>query len=157
MVTPRRKGLGLDLSSHELDLLLEAKGTSLFSLKTNWTRSKLTVVKRKAGVNRGVECAAGEAMETNIFAMIDGAIEGKTGMALNLLHRLLAAGEPETKILALLGNEVRRMLMGWSLLQVGRSHEIQKELGCHPFVADKIRKKAAHLTFAQLRRRTSGS
>lgn len=147
------KGLGLDLSSHELDLLLEAKGTSLFSLKNELDKIKTYCGQgAKPASTEEWNALLGEAMETNIFAMIDGAIEGKTGMALNLLHRLLAAGEPETKILALLGNEVRRMLMGWSLLQVGRSHEIQKELGCHPFVADKIRKKAAHLTFAQLRR-----
>ncbi|MBA2133130.1 DNA polymerase III subunit delta [Capillibacterium thermochitinicola] len=147
------KALGLDLAPHELDLLLEAKGTSLFSLKNELEKIKTYCAHgAKPASMAEWHTLLGEAGETNIFAMIDGAIEGKTGVALNLLQRLLAAGEPETKILALLGNEVRRMLFGWFLLQNGRGHEIQKELGCHPYVAEKIRKKAAGLTFTQLRR-----
>ncbi|NLW59440.1 MAG: DNA polymerase III subunit delta [Firmicutes bacterium] len=147
------KALGLALSSRELDLLLEAKGTSLLALKSE-------LVKIKTYCGDGAKPASaeewrtllGEAVETNIFAMIDGALEGKTGVALSLLHRLLAAGEPELKILALLGNEVRRLFLGWFLLQTGREQEIQKELGCHPYVAEKIRNRAARLTFTQLRR-----
>ncbi|NLM36755.1 MAG: DNA polymerase III subunit delta [Firmicutes bacterium] len=147
------KALGLDLSPQELDLLLEAKGTSLFSLKNELEKIK-TYCAQGAKPASLAEWRAllGEAVETNIFAMIDGALEGKTGVALNLLRRLLAAGEPEAKILALLGNEVRRMLFGWFLLRTGRGQEIQKELGCHPYVAEKISNKAAGLTFAQLRR-----
>ena len=147
------KALGLDLTPRELDLLLEAKGTSLFSLKNELEKIKTYCGEGAKPASREEwTTLLGEAVETDIFAMIDGAIEGKVGVTLNLLHRLLAAGEPEAKILALLGKEVRRLLMGWSLLQTGRSHEIQKELGCHPYVAEKIRKKAARLTFAQLRR-----
>lgn len=147
------KALDLDLSPRELDLLIEVKGTSLFSLRNELEKVKTYCGKGKkpASVEEW-HLLLGEGTETNIFAMIDGALEGKTGVALNLLHRLLGAGEPEAKILALLGQEVRRLLMAWSLLQAGRGHEIQKELGCHPFVAEKIRKKAGHLTFAQLRR-----
>lgn len=147
------KSLGLDLSPAELDLLLAAKGTSLFSLKNELDKIRAYCGQGKKPTSMEEwNTLLGEGMETNIFAMIDGAIEGKTGVALNLLHRLLAAGEPEAKILALLGKEVGRLLQGWSLLQARRGHEIQKELGCHPYVAEKIKKRAAHLSFAQLRR-----
>lgn len=151
-VSQEAKERGLKLTPAQIDLLLEMKGTSLFALDNELEKVK-TYCGGAGQVIPMEEWSAllGEASETNIFQMIDGAIEGKAGTALHLLHHLLKAGEPEMKILAMLGTEVRRLFIAWSLIQAGRSHEIQKELACHPYVAEKIRKRAGTLTYLQLR------
>jgi DNA polymerase-3 subunit delta len=129
------------------------KGTSLFVLKNELVKVKTYCGEEQKAVSMAEWGALlGEASATNVFQMIDGVIAGKTGVALNLLHRLLKAGEPELKILALLGTEVRRLFIAWTLQTAGRGHELQKELGCHAYVAEKTRKKAAALTYQQLRR-----
>ena len=152
-VAQEGKALGLQLSPPQIDLLLEMKGTSLFVLKNELVKVKTYCGEKQKTVSMDEWGALlGEASATNIFQMIDGAIEGKTGAALNLLHRLLKAGEPEMKILALLGTEVRRLFIAWTLRTAGRSHDLQKELGCHAYVANKIGKKATNLTYQQLRR-----
>lgn len=151
-VSQEAKARGLKLTPAQLDLLLEMRGTSLLALANELAKVKTYC----GGMGQAVppeewSALLGEASETNIFQMIDGAIQGETGTALQLLHRLLKTGEPEMKILAMLGTEVRRLFIAWSLLQAGRSHEIQKELACHPYVAEKIRKRAETLTYRQLR------
>ena len=152
-VDQEARTIGLQLSPSQIDLLLDMKGTSLFGLKNELVKVKTYCGKDQKTVTMVEwDSLLGEASETNIFQMIDGAIEGKTGVALNFLHRLLKAGEPETKILALLGTEVRRLFLAWTLRTVGRGHDLQKELACHPYVANKIRKKAEGLTYQQLRR-----
>ncbi|NLY91456.1 MAG: DNA polymerase III subunit delta [Firmicutes bacterium] len=151
-VSQEAKARGLKLTPAQIDLLLEMKGTSLFSLDRELEKVKTYCGGEEQAVSMAEwSCLLGEASETNIFQMIDGAIEGKAGTALHLLHRLLKAGEPEMKILAMLGTEVRRLFIAWGLLQTGRSHELQKELACHPYVAEKIRKRAEGLTYLQLR------
>lgn len=120
-VSQEAKARGLKLTPAQIDLLLEMKGTSLFSLD-----QELEKVKTYCGGEGKMvsmeewSSLLGEASETNIFQMIDGAIEGKVGTALHLLHRLLKAGEPEMKILAMLGTEVRRLFIAWSLLQTDK-------------------------------------
>jgi DNA polymerase-3 subunit delta len=152
-VVQEGKALGLQLSPPQIDLLLEMKGTSLFVLKNELVKVKTYCGEEQKAVSMAEWGALlGEASATNVFQMIDGVIAGKTGVALNLLHRLLKAGEPELKILALLGTEVRRLFIAWTLQTAGRGHELQKELGCHAYVAEKTRKKAAALTYQQLRR-----
>ncbi len=151
-VRQEAKKLGLNLSNQQVDLLLEMKGTSLMSLNNELVKLRIFMGEEKGPVSTGEwSSLLGEASETNIFEMIDGALEGSSGKAINLLERLLVAGEPELKILAMLGGEVRRLFMAWALLKEGRGEFIQKELVCHPYVAEKLRNKAQRLTYQQLR------
>lgn len=146
------KAFGLQLTPAQIDLLLEMKGTSLFGLANELKKVRIyCAADQKTIPMEEWTLLLGEASETNIFHLIDRAIEGKAGGALHLLHRLLRAGEPEMKILAMLATEVRRLFIAWSLRQTGRSAELQKQLACHPYVAEKIRKKADRLTYQQLR------
>lgn len=151
-VDQEAKKLGLNLSPEQRNLLLEVKGVSLMSIHNELIKLRTFLSGEKAMVSMEEwSSLLGEASATNIFAMLDGMFEGKSGSALQQLTRLLDAGEPEFRILALLGGEVRRLLMAWDLLQQGRGATLQKELGCHPYVAEKLRKRVKTVTYHQLR------
>ena len=144
--------LGLKFSAEQINLLLEVKGVSLMSLSNELIKLRTFLGEDKRMVSMEEwSSLLGEASTSNIFAMTDGIFENKPGNALQQLRRILEAGEPEFRVLALLGGEVRRLLMAWDLMKQGRGATLQKELGCHPYVAEKLRKRAQTVEYHQLR------
>ncbi len=151
-VAAEAKKKGINLSMEKIDYLIEMKGTSLMNLTNELGKIQTFIGQKKQTVSsREWESLVGEASETNIFQMMDGALDGKTGEAIILLNRLLAAGEPEIKILAMLGGQIRRLIMSWILIEEGRGRDLQKELSCHPYMAKKLKVRAQGVTYQQLR------
>lgn len=151
-VMAEAKKMGLNLSMEKANYLIEIKGTSLSNLKNELIKMQTFMGEDKQRISAEEwESLLGEASEANIFQMMDGALEGKPGEAIILLKRLLAAGEPEIKILAMLGGQIRRLMIAWILIEQGRENDLQKELACHPYMAKKLRARAQGLTYQQLR------
>jgi DNA polymerase-3 subunit delta len=83
------------------------------------------------------------ARQTTVFALADAVAEGRPRDALDLLHRLLAAGEAPQAILSLIARQYRLLLLTRELLdQRVRGPEISARLNVQGFVAQRLMKQA---------------
>src|SRR5258708_13178085 len=74
-----------------------------------------------------------------------------TKRALDILHDLLADGEPPLKLISTTTTQVRSLLLVKELSQQGkRSSEIASTIGIAPFVADKALRQVGKFTPMQL-------
>src|SRR5205085_2379564 len=76
--------------------------------------------------------------QVNMFGFLDAAAGGQTGIALQGLRRLLEQGESAQSVLFALARHFR------SMMEVGEGPpaRVAKELGMHPFRAEKLVKQA---------------
>lgn len=141
------------LSPEIAGLLVELRGASLAMLRNELEKALLYMGNDKKGLTKEEWMdLLGEATESNIFALIDRITEGETGAALTLLHQLLAVGEAEMKLLYLFGRQIRQLFQALALIEEGRGREaLQKELSCHPYVAEKLLNQARKLSYRRLR------
>lgn len=150
-VVEEGRKLGLKITSEITDLLIERRGTSLGLLRQEL--EKALIYKGEEKILTLVEWTdlIGASAESNIFALIDQTSVGNSGAALEGLAQLLNDGEPEMKILFMLGKQIRQLFIAWLFLQEGRGEEaLRQEIKCHPFVADKLVAQGRRLSFAQL-------
>jgi DNA polymerase-3 subunit delta len=143
--------LGLKMTAKISDLLIERRGTSLGLLRQEL--EKALIYKGDEQILTLAEWTdlIGASAESNIFALIDHTSAGNSGAALQGLAQLLRDGEPEMKILFMLGKQIRQLFIAWLFLQEGKGEEaLRQELKCHSFVAEKLIVQGQRLSFAQL-------
>ncbi|HEY8344912.1 MAG TPA: DNA polymerase III subunit delta [Bacillota bacterium] len=143
--------LGLKLTAEVTDLLIERRGTSLGLLRQEL--EKALIYQGEGQIMTLAEWAdlVGASAESNIFALIDQTSAGNSKAALQGLAQLLKDGEPEMKILFMLGKQIRQLFIAWLFLQEGKGEDaLREELKCHPFVAGKLLAQGRRLSFAQL-------
>ncbi len=147
------KRMNFRISPETAWLLVEYRGTSPASLKNELEKAVLYAGGRPAGLTREEWLALlGRSTESGLFTMLDQVTEGRTGESLQSLHQLLDSGEAEIKLLFMLSRQVRLLLQIFLLRQAGRNREeISKELGCHPYVVEKLLPQAAKMSLASLR------
>lgn len=146
------KKLGLVVTSDVSDLLIERRGTSLWLLRNELEKAQIYQGEEKRLTLGEWTDLIGASAESNIFALIDETSVGNSGAALQRLTQLLNEGEPEMKILFMLGRQIRQLFFAWLFLQEGRGKEaLQQEVKCHPFVAEKLVTQGRRLSFSQLR------
>lgn len=145
--------LNIRISPEIAWLLVEYRGTSPASLKNELEKAVLYGGGRPTELTREEwQALLGRSTESGLFTMLDQVTEGKTGESLHLLHQLLDSGEAEIKLLFMLSRQVRLVLQIFLLQQAGRNREeIRKELGCHPYVVEKLLPQAAKMSFEHLR------
>jgi DNA polymerase-3 subunit delta len=98
-----------------------------------------------------VRLLVSRARETSVFDLVDSLGRRQTARALELLHRLLDAGEAPLYLLTMLVRQVRILIQVSELRQQGLSaQEMAAELGLHPFVVEKGLDQARNFDLAQL-------
>nr|HET6905229.1 DNA polymerase III subunit delta [Ktedonobacteraceae bacterium] len=89
--------------------------------------------------------------EARIFDLTDALAQRNRTQALNILHDLLADGEPPLKLISTITSQVRSLLLVKELAQKGmRSAQIASTIGIAPFIADKALRQVGKFTPAQL-------
>ena len=89
--------------------------------------------------------------EARIFDLTDALAQRNRTRALDILHDLLADGEPPLKLLSTVTTQVRSLLLVKELAQKGmRSAQISSALGMAPFVVDKALRQVGKFSPAQL-------
>ncbi len=89
--------------------------------------------------------------EARIFDLTDALAQRNRTQALNILHDLLADGEPPLKLISTITTQIRSLLLVKELAQKGmRSAQIASTIGIAPFVADKALRQVGKFTPAQL-------
>jgi DNA polymerase-3 subunit delta len=79
---------------------------------------------------RDIKTIVSSAQEANVFAMIDAIFDFKTGLAEQLLQRLLQRGAAPAYVLTMLSRQARMLVRAKELRNQGRSEiEVQNRLG----------------------------
>lgn len=60
--------------------------------------------------------------EANIFAAVDAALEGRSGVAIRMMHQLLDSGRPATYLITMMARQVRLLLLAKELKARGVAH-----------------------------------
>lgn len=85
-----------------------------------------------------------------VFDLVDAIVERRLRQALILVHRLLAAGEPPLRLLALVARQYRILAYACALRARGRGPgDLQSLLQLHPYVARKAWRQARALSVEQ--------
>lgn len=162
---PRKKGeaiawararaakMGLVLPPEAATALVEAVGPHLGAIATELEKISTYL----GGEGRPVTAAEvssllGQAREEDVFKLVEAAAEGRAEEALRILADLLAAGEPEGALLALLERQIRLILLAGHLHRAGRTPaEIATVLGVPRFVAEKLVARADRFPLVRCR------
>ncbi len=93
------------------------------------------------------------AREANIFAAVDAVIEGRSALAVDLLHRLMQSGAAVSYILVMLARQLRLLMLAKEMkAHKLREDEIGRRLGISaPFVLKKTLEQERKFTFQRLR------
>jgi DNA polymerase-3 subunit delta len=92
-----------------------------------------------------------QVQEARIFDLTDALAQRNRKTALNILHDLLADGEPPLKLLSTITSQVRSLLLVKELSQKGlRGPQIASTLGMSPFIVDKSLRQVGNFNPAQL-------
>jgi len=87
-----------------------------------------------------------DASEVRIFSVIDAIVDGRPGVALTTLEKVMSSGEQPPLVLFLIAQNIRQTARAKHLRQKGmQANEIAKTLGVHPFVATKAYQASARL------------
>lgn len=77
-----------------------------------------------------------------VFALTDHALAGETASAVREAERLLAAGEPAPRIVAMLARSFGQAQSVAALVESGRGGEVADQLGIQPWLAGKLTTQA---------------
>ena len=98
-----------------------------------------------------VRLLSASAQEARIFDLTDALAQRNRKQALNLLHDLLADGEPPLKLISTITSQVRSLLLVKELANDGlRIQQIVTATGMAPFVAEKALRQVGKFQTAQL-------
>ncbi|HTK07768.1 MAG TPA: DNA polymerase III subunit delta [Ktedonobacteraceae bacterium] len=92
-----------------------------------------------------------QVQEARIFDLTDALAQRNRKQALNIMHDLLADGEPPLKLISTIISQVRSLLMVKELAQKGmRSGQVAATLGMAPFIVEKAMRQVGNFNIAQL-------
>jgi len=92
-----------------------------------------------------------QVQEARIFDLTDALAQRNRQRALNVLHDLLADGEPPIKLVSTITSQVRSLLMVKDLAQRGmRAQQIASTVGISPFIVDKALRQVGNFSMTQL-------
>jgi len=147
----RAQSIGVTLSPDAAALLANLIGNQL-RLLANELDKLATYVGDGATITvDDVRKLSAHVQEARIFDLTDALAQRNRTQALNILHDLLADGEPPLKLISTITTQMRSLLLVKELSQKGmRSAQIATTIGVAPFVADKALRQVGKFTPAQL-------
>lgn len=148
------KGMGVELQPDASTLLVSIVGKpgKRVSAAQNWSPkrrmlSELEKLATAAGpggtidVSMVEEHVRGEAT-AEVFALTDHAVSGDRDAAIRDAERLLAAGEPPARIVAMLARSFGQVQTAAALIESGRGNELESQAGIQPWLAKKLSAQA---------------
>ena len=150
-ITKRAQGLGVKITPDATSLLANFMGNQLRML-ANEIDKLATYVGERATINiEDVRLLSASAQEARIFDLTDALAQRNRKQALDLLHDLLADGEPPLKLISTITSQVRSLLLVKELANDGlRVQQIVTATGMAPFVAEKALRQVGKFQTAQL-------
>ena len=150
-ITKRAKSIGVSISPDAVALLANFIGNQLRLLANEL--DKLATYVGSEGIIHvdDVHKLSAQVQEARIFDFTDALAQRNRKKALDILHDLLADGEPPLKLISTITTQVRSLVLVKELSQKGmRAAQIASTIGMAPFVADKALRQVGKFTPAQL-------
>jgi len=150
-ITKRAKSIGVSISPDAAALLANFIGNQL-RLLANELDKLATYAGNGAIIHvDDVRKLSAQVQEARIFDLTDALAQRNRKQALDILHDLLADGEPPLKLISTITTQVRSLVLVKELSQKGmRAGQIASTMGMAPFVADKALRQVGKFTPAQL-------
>lgn len=152
-ISRRATSLGVKISSEATTLLANFIGNQL-RLLANELDKLATYAGTGATITaEDVRQLSAQVQEARIFDLTDALAQRNRKQALDLLHDLLADGEPPLKLISTITSQVRSLLLVKELADDGlRIPQIVSATGMAPFVAEKALRQIGKFSPAQLER-----
>ncbi|HLI08341.1 MAG TPA: DNA polymerase III subunit delta [Ktedonobacteraceae bacterium] len=150
-ISKRAKGLGVSIAPDAAELLANFIGNHLRLLANEL--DKLATYVGAGGTIRvdTVRKLSAQVQEARIFDLTDALAQRNRKQALDILHDLLADGEPPLRIISMITTQVRTLLLVKELSQQGmRGSQIASTIGIAPFVVEKALRQPGKFSSAQL-------
>lgn len=150
-LTKRARSMDVNITPEAVSLLANFIGNHL-RLQANELNKLATYVGKGATITADeVRLLSAQVQEARVFDLTDALAQRQHKQALNILHDLLADGEPPIRLISTITSQVRSLLLIKELAQKGmRSAQIASTLGLAPFVVDKAMRQVGNFSMAQL-------
>ncbi len=150
-ITQRAKSIEVKIAPDAVSMLANFIGNNLRLLANELDKLALYVGKGAMIKSEDVRLLSAHVQEARIFDLTDALAQRNRKQALNILHDLLADGEPPLKLIGTITSQVRSLLLVKELAQKGmRSPQIASTLGVAPFIADKSLRQVGNFSVPQL-------
>jgi DNA polymerase III subunit delta len=150
-ITKRAKSLNVTITKDATSLLANFIGNNL-RLLANELDKLATYVGAGSTISADhIRQLSAQVQEARIFDLTDALSQRNRKQALNILHDLLADGEPPLKLISTITSQVRSLLLVKELSQKGmRTAQIASTLGMAPFIVDKAYRQVGKFSMSQL-------
>lgn len=147
----RVKQEGGSISTEAVNLLSKFVGSDLWIMTSEINKLVLFTSDRRIE-EEDVKRLVSHAQEANVFAMVDAILEFKTGVAQQLLQRLLESGAAPAYLLVMLSRQVRMIVQAKELKSQRKAeYEIQNRLGLtSEFALHKVLEQAGRYPMKQI-------
>lgn len=150
-IARRAQGSGVKITSEAVTLLANFIGNQLRLLANELDKLAMYVGERGVIDANDVRKLSAQVQEARIFDLTDALAQRNRKQALDLLHDLLADGEPPLRLISTITSQVRSLLLVKELAADGmRAQQIASETGMAPFVAEKAMRQIGKFQVAQL-------
>ncbi|HLJ32807.1 MAG TPA: DNA polymerase III subunit delta [Ktedonobacteraceae bacterium] len=150
-ITKRARAIGVSITPEAAALLANFIGNQLRLLANELNKLATYAGKGATITADDVRQLSAQVQEARIFDLTDALAGRDRKQALDILHDLLADGEPPLKLISLITSQVRSLLLVKELSQKGmRGPQIATTIGVAPFVAEKSLRQVAKFNPSQL-------
>jgi DNA polymerase-3 subunit delta len=142
---------GGSISPRAVKLLTDLAGEDLWTLSNEIEKLSLYARGRRIE-EEDVRQVTSYAREASVFAMVDAIVEGRTPVAMQLLHQLLTEGTAPPYLLFMLTRQLRLIVQAKELIAQGSSAtKVSETLGLSPgFPTDKLLSQTASYSMERL-------
>src|SRR5579864_9246215 len=150
-ISKRAAGLGVKITPEAAATLANFIGNQLRMLAHELDKLATYVGPGAAITVEDVRQLSAQVQEARIFDLTDALAQRNRKQALDLLHDLLADGEPPLRLISTITSQVRSLLLVKELAGDGlRISQIVSATGMAPFVAEKALRQVGKFTSSQL-------
>jgi DNA polymerase III subunit delta len=150
-IAKRAQGMSVKITSEAVKLLANYIGNQLRLLAHELDKLAMYVGERGVIEADDVRKLSPQVQEARIFDLTDALAQRDRTQALDLLHDLLADGEPPLRLISTITSQVRSLLLVKELAAEGmRAQQIASTTGIAPFVAEKALRQVGKFQMTQL-------
>jgi len=150
-ISKRVKSIGVTITPEAVAMLANFIGNQLRLLANEL--DKLATYVGDGGIIGAddVRKLSAQVQEARVFDLTDALAQRNRKQALDILHDLLADGEPALRLISTITSQVRSLLLVKELAEKGqRASQIASSTGMAPFVAEKALRQIGKFNWVQL-------